>query len=85
MGGTEETRAAAVKVNDAASDAGSEDIEDESDEDDDEDEEGEEGEGEGHDDMEMAEDGAAEKPIENGDAKHDSPLNQKQQSDVMVH
>ncbi|KAF2100162.1 histone deposition protein Asf1 [Rhizodiscina lignyota] len=85
MGGIEETRAQ-VKVDDAASDAGSEDIENESEDDDEEDDEGEEGEGEAPDDeMDMGQDEAAQKPIENGDAKQDASFPQKQQSDVMVH
>ena len=83
MGGTEATRAE-VKVDDAASDAGSEDIENESEDEEDDEEEGEEGEGEEQDEeMDMGQDG--EKPAANGDRKHNAPMVQNQQADVMVH
>lgn len=79
MAGVEDT-AADVKEDDAASEAGSEDLEAESSGSDDEDED-EEVEGDGDEEMDVGEDGEKVPEVKG----HDSPVSHLQTQDVMVH
>lgn len=78
MAGTEEAQAT---VNDDASDAGSEDLEQDSSDDDEDEDEEEGGENDGDEDMEMGD--SAEKSAQtNGEPK---PAQDQQQPELMVH